>query len=328
MLEQDVIGWHPHQIGGNGVVESVAVIPSPSGTYDQLWLSVRRTIDGGTKRYIERMSVDWDGALQPLHEAVYADSAGIFDGALNDPFGVSCTVTGGATWLAGDTGAVNAVGVGLTGLLSTGVGDHLVLVDSDGNEARVRIDVATGLETADVFFVTDIPASMQGSPVTTVRWARGSVSGLDYLEGETVDILSEGSPLAQQVVTGGQITLETPSWYVVAGLPCPAYGETMRIEAGSANGISQGKIKRIIEVTARLHESLGGSLGPAGSEEALAYRDNQTSMDISPGPYSGDLSVLYPQGFTTDARIRWNCDQPLPFTLCGLFPRMTTEDKL
>lgn len=327
MLEQDVIGWHAHQIGGSGIVESVAVIPSPEGTYDQLWLSIRRTIDGGTKRYIERMSADWDGELQPLHEAVYCDAAGIFDGTINPGTLPTVTLTGGTTWEPFDGGTATLTGVSFSTSASD-LGDHLVLTDADGVEARVRIDDVTTPTAPLVTFMTSIPASMRGVAVSDVKWARDVITGLDYLEGEMVDILAEGSPQPQQEVTAGQITLTTPAWYVVAGLPCPASGETMRIEAGSANGISQGKIKRIIEVTARLHESLGGSLGPAGQEEALIYRDNQTGMDISPGPYSGDLSVLYPQGFTTDARIRWNCDQPLPFTLCGLFPRMTTEDKL
>jgi hypothetical protein len=327
MLEQDVIGWHPHQIGGNGVVESIAVIPSPDGTYDQLWMSVRRTIDGGTKRYIERMSADWDGELQPLHEAIYCDSAGIFDGTISDPFGVSVTISA-SSWTQWDTGTVTVAGTGLSGWPYIGVGDHIVLTDANGLEARVRVGTITGVTTADVTFVTQIPASMQAIAVTDVKWAETTITGLDYLEGETVDILAEGSPQAQQVVTSGAITLDEPAWYVVVGLPAPARGETMRIEGGSANGISQGKIKRIVNVVARLNESLGGALGPAGSEEAIIYRDNQTGMDISPGPYTGDVTADYPQGFTTDARIRWYCDQPLPFTLCGLFPRLTNEDRL
>jgi len=327
LLEQDVIGWHPHRIGGDGIVESIAVIPSPEGSYDQLWLSVRRTIDGGTKRYIERMSADWDGELQPLQEAIYCDSAGVFDGTVNPGTFPTVTLLGGATWDQYDVGTAVLTGVGLSAGAGD-IGDHLVLTDGSGLMARVRIDDVTTPTAPGVTFMTAIPVSMQGGTVTSVKWARDVIAGLDYLEGEAVDILAEGSPQAQQTVVGGQVTLAEPAWYVVAGLPCPAYGETMRIEAGAANGISQGKIKRIIEVTARLHESLGGALGPASSEEALIYRDSETGMDTSPGPYTGDLTVLYPQGFTTDARIRWNCDQPLPFTLCGLFPRMTTEDKL
>lgn len=53
--EQNVRGWHPHPIGGNGVVESIAVMPAAEGDRSDLWLVVRRTINGVTKRYVEYM---------------------------------------------------------------------------------------------------------------------------------------------------------------------------------------------------------------------------------------------------------------------------------
>lgn len=56
--EQDIVGFHRHVFGGvfgsgDPVVESIAVIPNPEGTSDQLWLVIKRTINGTTKRYIE-----------------------------------------------------------------------------------------------------------------------------------------------------------------------------------------------------------------------------------------------------------------------------------
>lgn len=54
--EQEVIGWHRHVLGGaQAKVESVAVIPSPEGGHDQLWLAVRRTVNGTTRRTVEFM---------------------------------------------------------------------------------------------------------------------------------------------------------------------------------------------------------------------------------------------------------------------------------
>ena len=46
-------GWHRHPLGGNGVVESVAVIPHPDGDREEVWLSVKRTVDGAEVRHIE-----------------------------------------------------------------------------------------------------------------------------------------------------------------------------------------------------------------------------------------------------------------------------------
>jgi hypothetical protein len=62
--EQDVQAWHRHIIGGsfgagNAVVESVAVIPNPTNTHDQVWISVKRTVNGSTVRHIEFFEDEW-----------------------------------------------------------------------------------------------------------------------------------------------------------------------------------------------------------------------------------------------------------------------------
>lgn len=49
---QSVVGWARHQIGGtDAAVESVAVIPGASG--DEVWLVVKRTVNGVSKRTVE-----------------------------------------------------------------------------------------------------------------------------------------------------------------------------------------------------------------------------------------------------------------------------------
>lgn len=53
--DQDVTGWAAHT-GFDGFVESVACIPDADS--DQLWVVVRRTINGSTKRYVERFTPD------------------------------------------------------------------------------------------------------------------------------------------------------------------------------------------------------------------------------------------------------------------------------
>ena len=53
VLEHDVLAWSP--LSTDGFIESAAVMRY--GAEDQLWLAVRRTINGVTKRYIER--ADW-----------------------------------------------------------------------------------------------------------------------------------------------------------------------------------------------------------------------------------------------------------------------------
>ncbi|MDO9337918.1 MAG: hypothetical protein Q7T61_16095 [Caulobacter sp.] len=77
-LEDKVFAWRRHQLAG--AVESVAVIPSPDGGRDDVWLIVRRLIDGETRRYVEVMAAEYEaGDDQAL--SVYAASALTYDGA-------------------------------------------------------------------------------------------------------------------------------------------------------------------------------------------------------------------------------------------------------
>lgn len=75
---QQVFAWHQHVLGGafgsgQAVVESVAVIPSPNSDYDQVWMTVKRTINGATKRFVEFFEEEWvTGVKTDMH---YVDAA-------------------------------------------------------------------------------------------------------------------------------------------------------------------------------------------------------------------------------------------------------------
>lgn len=82
-LEDRVFAWRRHQLAG--LVESVAVIPSPtiqgvSQARDDVWLIIRRWINGQWRRYVEVMAAEYEsGGDQAL--SVYAASALTYDGA-------------------------------------------------------------------------------------------------------------------------------------------------------------------------------------------------------------------------------------------------------
>lgn len=236
--EQDVLGWHRHPLGGSGIVESVVSIPSPDATRDDLWLIVRRTINGNTRRYIEFLE---------------------------------------APYMEGD-------------------------------------------DVADAFYV-DSGATYDGAPTLTV-------TGLSYLEGETVDVLADGATHPQAVVTGGQITLQRSSSKVQVGLPCPAVLQTMRIEAGAADGTAQSKTKRITRVNFRFLYTLGGKAGKdEDTADRIEFRAGSDPMDHAPPIFSGDKEVPWPAGYETEGRIMIIQDQPLPMTVAAIMPQLLTSDR-
>jgi hypothetical protein len=70
---QEILGWHEHDFGGT--LESIAVIPDTNE--DELWLSVQRTVDSNTVRYVERLHPqDWGSSRDDIF---FVDSGLTYD---------------------------------------------------------------------------------------------------------------------------------------------------------------------------------------------------------------------------------------------------------
>lgn len=89
--DEQVVGWHRHCLGGQfgagkAVVESVAVIPSPDGERDDLWLQVKRTVNGQTFRSIEWLTPGLSDEQDPA-DGYFVDCGLTYDGAPADSIG-------------------------------------------------------------------------------------------------------------------------------------------------------------------------------------------------------------------------------------------------
>lgn len=90
--DQEVIGWSRHIVGGSlgsgdAVVESICSIPGTNGAGQvkdstgrtEVWMIVKRTINGVTKRYIEVFEKLYNGAEDAQEDAYYSDSLVTYD---------------------------------------------------------------------------------------------------------------------------------------------------------------------------------------------------------------------------------------------------------
>lgn len=103
--EQNILGFHKHVIGGTfsggqAIVESVCCIPTPNGTQDQLWMIVKRTINGSTTRYVEYMDVPFDSTIAGKNTMNFVD-AGIQSSGFPAPLGSPITHVTGLDHLKG-----------------------------------------------------------------------------------------------------------------------------------------------------------------------------------------------------------------------------------
>lgn len=245
--DQEIAGWHQHQLGGYSdaaqtlppVVESIAVIPSPTTIRDDLWLCVQRYVNGSVVRTVELLNKYWE----------------------------------------------------------------------DGDAAN------------SAFFV-DCGATYTGSATTTV-------SGLTWLKGQTVSVLADGSVHPTCVVnSSGVITLSRSASKVQVGLGYNSDGKTMRIEAGGADGTSQGKLKRIHRAIFRFFQSVGLNVASTADVSAFPepFRSSADLMDNPVALYTGDKRWTWDGSYELEGQIFWRQSDPLPSNVLLVVAQLETQD--
>jgi hypothetical protein len=303
--EEQVIGWSRQIIGGtDAVVERIVTIPGDLDE-DQVWMVVRRTVNGGTKRYVEYIK-DFDFGSD-VTDAVFVDSTLNFTG-------VSDTLNGQISAAATTITLDDSTSFSASGAVK--IGNEIITYT--GNAANQL----TGCTRA-VVGVAAIHAD--GAAVTQ---AALSLSGLDHLEGETINVLADGSVHAPKTVSSGAITLDRYVTKAHVGLSYSSTMTTLRVDAGSAMGTSQGKIKRINELTVRLYRSVGLKVGrDADNLDVVPFRSSAAAMDEAIALYTGDKEIELNGNYDTDGQITIRQDQPLPMTVLAVYATLSTFDQ-
>jgi hypothetical protein len=192
----------------------------------------------------------------------------------------------------------------------------------DGQTRRYleRLVSRTFPTVADAWFV-DCGLVYDGdTPVT-------ELSGLDHLEGKTVAILGDGSVVPPQVVTGGAVTLDGAYRKVIVGLPYTADLETLNLELASQAGpTAQGQMKKIGQVTVRVKDARGLSVGLNQGALAEVKQRSQETLGTPLQPFSGDWQISVPSEWNRDGRIFVRQSYPLPATVLDLIPEVNVGD--
>jgi hypothetical protein len=311
----EVAGWHRHTFGG--IVESIAVIPGDG--YDQLWQIVKRTIDGSTVRYIERMAPPFISGQKA--EEVFCVDSGLSYWAGVDITDISVAVDGTVTVTAAGHGLVDGNTVRISHLPEKEFEDDTDLL---GDEINYLFDTVTNVSGASFDLATE-DGSAWASYTSGGKAGKAilTVTGLDHLEGETVQILADGSPSADQVVTSGSITLQDRAARIHVGLGYNVDLETMRpnLEQVEANG--QGKSLRMVDAEIRLTKTIGLQVGvDFGNMYDVQFRSpwDPPMRPIEPA----NMSVRDTLGdeYDSEGRICIRQALPLPISVIGIIPRL------
>jgi hypothetical protein len=107
--DQKVIGWSRQIIGGSfggghAIVESLAVIPGAAR--DEVWLTVKRTIGGETRRFVEFIEASHESCDEQV--AAFFVNSGLSLDQRNTDVDRLLTLSANGSWLAGASGTLTA----------------------------------------------------------------------------------------------------------------------------------------------------------------------------------------------------------------------------
>lgn len=318
-VDQDVQGWGRQTT--SGAYESIAAIPSRDGAYDEVWVIVRRSINGATVRYVERFKSQEIPDRQD--ECFYVHSG------LSYSAYAASSVSTAAISLSGTSGTV-VVTASTAYFTDTDVGQRIRAIDAEGvTVGEVKLTGYTSStivvgEVAYAFDATAYAAGLWGLSVMTI-------SGLGHLEAAEVVVLADGGlDKPNKTVSGGSITLAYDYFYVIVGLPYTQKLVTLPQEAASQRGTAQGKIQRINQVGFKVYRSHKGFY-VAGSEaylERINFRDPTTLMGSPEALYSGMIpNISFRDDYRYGAQVYLYNYDPLPVELLSLITTIDTNDK-
>lgn len=353
LKDQNIAAWAEHPLGGNyyggaPLVLDCQVIPNTNGGEDELWLAVRRTINGVATDTLEvlqrpfrstRDGVDGayfvDGGLVSALTYGAADLApaiGPASGFANVAApGQPARWTGTGRFLADaaifsgtDPGATvgpgakpNNSGPATVGTVPAPAGAMLRL--NGGRAVVTQLIDAQTVEAEILVPLKSLAPAAAGAWSLTPCWTR--FSGLDLYDGETVSVYGDGADLGDQMVTGGTIALPFPgASLVAAGFGFASVIEPVKLEteAGPIQ-TAMGKVKRIHRLYARLYETVGGDYGPDSEQvDPFDTRDAGDPLTLPPPLFTGDRRVVMPGGSGTGGTIHLRQDRPLPMTVLAL----------
>lgn len=226
--EQDVYAWSVHET--DGVFESVCCVSGSS--QDDVYFVVRRTVNGATRRYIERLAP-----------------------RLNEPTAAN----------------------------------------------YVQMDCAKRF---------------------TFETATATITGLSHLEGKEVMVLADGKEHPNVTVTGGSITLQFAVTAATVGLPYTFRAKMTNVEMQLKDGTMQGRNKKVNDVTLRLKNSFGGSIGVEWGE----LDDMRFDPYVGDGAlelFNGDLNVQMPGGMNLTGSVCIEHTSPYPLAIQSIVRSVT-----
>jgi len=318
--EEDVIAWHRHIIGGsykltfNGASDVTDSV-TDSNNNGFVTISNHGLSTGDKVTYSAGGGTKLGGIVDGQDYFVYVVDANKFEFASTYEQAIDRTII------------QIQDGVGANHSVKAQAQVKSVSTISEASENQTYIVVRRRINGNIVQYVEylDDLLKLDSGLAGTVNGSSSTITGLDHLEGEEVQILIGDAVFPNQTVTNGAISvsLNSTSGFksIEIGLAYTSKIKTMRIEAGANAGTAQGRKKRYNEVMVRLHKTVGIKI----NGDQLPFRTSSTPMGQNIPEFTGDKRVTN-LGWDRDGQIEILQEQPLPMTVLGITGTLVTSD--
>jgi len=332
---EDVSGWHDHlTYNGEDLFLSVCSTGRVNG-YEQTWFVVEREIDGNTRRYVEYFTdlqvfpvredyytgedaeseaSDQAKYLRALAEdqkaAVYVDSSLTYDGSEQ-----SMSMTPGTGALTEETqGVVFTAGAALFSSSDIGRKIYKKAISGEGY-GRATI-TSINDSTHAVCYIDQAFDSLDLMAAGNWYFTTDEISGLEHLEGRTVTVVTDGAEHTEQVVAGGEISLEYQAGVVHVGLGYTGIVSPMNLEVTGTSGPSQTKPRNIYKVGIRFFQTLGVKFGTSlYNLEPFISAEMPIRVGTALPLFTGVKDLAYSDSWEKEPRVYIVQDAPQPCTI-------------
>lgn len=207
--------------------------------------------------------------------------------------------------------------------ITDGAYESLASIPSDTDDVVYTI-VRRQVNGQTVRYVEVFDSSLYTDAAVTGTSENGATTwtGLNHLEGRTVDIVADGAVMPQATVSGGQITLSRKANTVEIGLHFESTIQTLSPEVSTTEGTTQNAKKRTSEVTMRFLDTTGAEC----NGQVIPFRRFGPQILNKPAPlFTGDHywgKLGWERGEDT---LTIQQRQPLPFHLLAIMYTFTSN---
>lgn len=347
--KENIAGWHRHTLGGDGVVEAIGIMPRESNA-EQLWLSVKRNINGNTVRYVEFMTdsprfpvpVDFftgsENSVQDnerflnyqsemMRDAIHVDASLTYDGsAYGTAAGASITMGDGAQERETENVIVTASAAVFTSDM-VGRQIHGAYTSEGIGGGRIEITNYTSTTQIEGTIIDEFPATATYEAGDWYLTAT-SVSGLDHLEGQTVTIVTDGAVPEPQTVESGAITIDQPAAVIHVGMGYLGIMQTLPLDQGGQSGPAQNKTMIVAKTAIRFIDSAGVLFGSdLYNLTRIEFRRGNDFTDRPVPLFTGADESSYEDKWEQGKVLYVLQDTPMPCMVAGIDVYMETADE-